>query len=83
MSIQMDVDDPEEVSTAPQSLKIELSGPEFALCIGALELGVKELREGEVAAQKLNMPLPDLLSQVADQMEALKGRLLTIASTHG
>lgn len=57
-------------------MKIEVTDDELALCIGALELGAKELREGLAASGRLNMPMPDGMIELAAQMESLKARLL-------
>ena len=53
---------------------INLSDEETALCIGCLELGVKELREGQAAAGRLGMPLPNA-EEVAAEMNALAVKL--------
>lgn len=57
-------------------MKIEITEGELALCIGALELGAKELREGLAASERLNLPMPGGMMELAVQMDGLRVRLL-------
>lgn len=57
-------------------MKIDISESELGLCIGALELGVKELREGQEASERLKMSLPTGFTEIADRMDSLRTKLL-------
>ena len=50
---------------------------EWALCVAALDAAAKELNDGAAAAIRLNISAPDLLRKTADEMTALKNKILS------
>ncbi len=59
-------------------MRIELTDAEIGLCIGAAELAAKELREGHAASERLKMPLPPTVLELAGQMDELRKKLLAV-----
>jgi hypothetical protein len=59
-------------------MKIEITEGEIGLCIGALEFGVKSLREGKEASDRMKMPMPDGVMELVDQMAELRTKLMKI-----
>lgn len=49
-----------------KAMKIEMDESELGLCIGALELGAKDLREGREAADRLKMSFPETAESLID-----------------
>ena len=58
-------------------MNIELTEVEVALCIAALEYAAKDFWEGHAASERLKKPMPDGVTEMADQMDALRSKLLT------
>lgn len=62
-------------------MKIEISEGELGLCIGALELGARELREGLKASDNLKIPMPHGVVEMVDQMVDLRNKLLAFGQS--
>lgn len=55
---------------------MDLTDGELALCIAALEYAAGELREGNAASKRLNMPIPPMVMEMAKEMDTLRSKLL-------
>lgn len=60
-----------------------LNPHELALCVAALDNAEKALREGLAAAARLGMSMPEGTDVTADEMVALKDRIMKSASLVG
>ena len=56
-------------------MSTELTVEEVALCIASLEYAAKELREGDAASKRLNLAMPSMVTELADEMDRLSTKL--------
>lgn len=57
-------------------MKIEISTDELGLCIGATEIAIRDLREGDAAATRMGQPLPVSIKPLVLELVALRKKLM-------